>query len=65
MKQSDAMALSIIVGIPDLAHIDMEPKETDSTNIYASRLTYSPQKQKAASPTSSQIDLKKAYDAMD
>ena len=43
MKQSDAMALSIIVGIPDLAHIYMEPMETDSSNLHASGLTYSSQ----------------------
>ena len=44
MKQSDAMALSIIVGIPDLAHIYIEPMETDSSNLHASGgLTYSPQ----------------------
>jgi len=43
MKQSDAMALSIIVGIPDLAHIYMEPMETDSSSLHASGLTYSQQ----------------------
>ena len=43
MKQSDAMALSIIVGIPDLAQIYMEPMETDSSSLHASGLTYSPQ----------------------
>ena len=43
MKQSDAMALSIIVGIPDLAQIYMEPMETASSNLHVSGLTYSPQ----------------------
>ena len=37
------MALSIIVGIPDLPHIYMEPMETTSSNLHASGLTYSPQ----------------------
>ena len=36
MKQSDDMALSIIVGIPDLAHTYMESMETDSSNLHAS-----------------------------
>ena len=40
---SDAMALSMIVGIPDLAHTYMEPMETSHSNIHASSLTYSPQ----------------------
>ena len=43
MKQSDAMALSIIVGIPGLAHTYMEPMKTDNSNLHASGLTYSPQ----------------------
>ena len=37
------LALSIVVGIPDLAHIYMEPMETATSNLHASKLTYSPQ----------------------
>ena len=37
------MALSIIVGIPDLPHMYIEPMETASSNLHASGLTYSPQ----------------------
>ncbi len=37
------MALSMVVGIPDLAHTYMEPMETASSNLHASGLTYSPQ----------------------
>ena len=40
---SDAMALSIVVGIPDLARIYMKPMETASSNLHVSGLTYSPQ----------------------
>ena len=43
MEWSDAMALSIVVGIPDLAQIYMEPMETASSNLHVSGLTYSPQ----------------------
>ena len=43
MEWSDAMALSMVVGIPDLAQIYMEPMETASSNLHASGLTYSPQ----------------------
>ena len=41
MEWSDAMALSIVVGIPDLAQIYMEPMETASSNLHLSGLTYS------------------------
>ena len=37
------MALSIAVGIPDLAWVNMEPMETASSNLHVSGLTYSPQ----------------------
>ena len=37
------MALSIVVGIPGLAKIYMEPMETASSNLHVSGLTYSPQ----------------------
>ena len=40
---SDAMALSMIVGIPDLANTHMECMGTASSNTHASGLTYSPQ----------------------
>ena len=40
MKQSDAMALSIIVGIYDLAQIYMEPMETDSSSLHVFEVTY-------------------------
>ena len=43
MDGSDAMALSMIVSIPALAYIYMEPMETASSNLHASGLTYSPQ----------------------
>ena len=43
MEWNDAMALSMVVGIPDLAQIYMEPMETASSNLHASGLTYSPQ----------------------
>ena len=43
MEWSDAMALSIVVGIPDLAQRYMEPMETASSNLHVSGLTYSPQ----------------------
>ena len=43
MEWSDAMALSIVVDIPDLAQTYMEPMETASSNIHVSGLTYSPQ----------------------
>ena len=43
MDGSDAMALSIIVSIPALAYIYMEPMETATSNLHASQLTYSPQ----------------------
>ena len=43
MEWSDAMALSIVVGIPDLAQIYMEPMKTASSNLHVSCLTYSPQ----------------------
>ena len=43
MEWSDAMALSIVVGIPDLSQIYMEPMETASSNLHVSGVTYSPQ----------------------
>ena len=43
MEWSDAMALSIVVGFPDLAQIYMEPMETASSNLHVSGLTYSSQ----------------------
>ncbi len=43
MDGSDAMALSMIVSIPDLAHTYMRPMETATSNAHASELTYSPQ----------------------
>ena len=43
MYGSDAMALSMVVGIPDLAQIYMEPMETASSNLHASGHTYCPQ----------------------
>ena len=43
MDGSDAMALSIVVGIPDLVYIYMEPMETATSNLHATGLTYSPQ----------------------
>ena len=42
MYGSVAMALSIVVGIPDLVYTYMEPMETASSNLHASGLTYSP-----------------------
>ncbi len=43
MEWSDAMALSMIVSIPDPSKIYMEPMETATSNLLASGLTYSPQ----------------------
>ena len=43
MDGSDAMALFMVVSIPDLAHTYMEPMETSHSNIHASALTYSQQ----------------------
>ena len=43
MEWSDVMALSMVVGTPDLDQIYMEPMETASSNLHASDLTYSPQ----------------------
>ena len=42
MDGSDAMALSIVVGIPYLVYTYMEPMETASSNLLVSGLTYSP-----------------------
>ena len=43
MDGSVAMALFMIVTIPDLAHTYMEPMETASNNLHAFGLTSSPQ----------------------
>ena len=43
MDGSDAMVLSMIVGIPGLAYIYMEPMERARDNLHSSGLTYSPQ----------------------
>ena len=37
------MALSMVVSIPDLAHMYMEPMEAATSNLHASGLTHSPQ----------------------
>ena len=52
MDGSDAMALSMIVSIPDLVHTYMEPMETATSNLHASGLTYSPQCSYISPPSS-------------
>ena len=43
MEWSDAMALSVAVGIPDFVQIYMELMKTASSNLHASGLRHSPQ----------------------
>ncbi len=40
MEWSDAMALSMIVSIPDLVHMYMEPMESANSNFHATGLTH-------------------------
>ena len=63
MYGSDAMVLSIVVGIPDLVYTYMEPMETASSNLHASHLTYWPQYVASPSHDQTLISLERPISA--
>ena len=61
MDGSDAMAFSIVVGIPDLMYIYMELEETASSNLHASGVTYSPRKVARSAPSQTLLNFQEAH----
>ena len=61
MYGSDAMALSMIVSIPDLVYTCMEPMETARDNLHTCGLTYGTDHKAATSALSQTLSPQQAH----